>query len=139
MFKIAQRREQGQSLVEFALLLPLLLILLLGVLDLGRVFYVLVALKDAADEGATYAAIRPLDTQGIQLRTADASGSLVTIDPAQVTVVRPATVVPGAPITVTVEHSFEFFNPFIAPVLTSAANNSMVLHTNSTHPIISVR
>lgn len=137
--KAINRREQGQSLVEFALLVPILLILLLGVLDLGRIFYVMVALKDAADEGATYAAIRPSDTDGIRLRTAEATDALVQIDPAQVVVARPAQLVPGAPITVTIAHAFQFFNPFVAPVLPNSVNNSIVLHTTATHPIITVR
>lgn len=33
------RREEGQSLVEFALILPLLLLLLVGIFDFGRIFY----------------------------------------------------------------------------------------------------
>lgn len=34
------RNEKGQSLAEFALILPLLLLLIVGIVDLGRVLYV---------------------------------------------------------------------------------------------------
>jgi len=50
-------RQQSQSLVEFAIVAPLLLIFLFGVVDFGRVIYVYVTLNQAVNEGAR-AAIR---------------------------------------------------------------------------------
>lgn len=50
------RHQRGQSLTEFALVLPVLLIILGGVLDLGRLYYAYVAVTDVAGEGASYAA-----------------------------------------------------------------------------------
>jgi hypothetical protein len=55
----APRSLLGQSLVEFALLLPLLLLLLLGAIDFGRVFFGWVAVNNAARVGADYAATQP--------------------------------------------------------------------------------
>jgi hypothetical protein len=46
----------GQSLVEFALILPILLLLTAGVVDLARVFASYIALSDAAREAALFAA-----------------------------------------------------------------------------------
>ncbi len=46
---------RGQSTVEFALSVPLLLLLLFGVVDLGRVFQAYVTVYHAAREGARYA------------------------------------------------------------------------------------
>ena len=63
-----RKKEKGQSIVEIALLLPVLLLMLLGLVDFGRVYYVMVALKDAAQEGAAYAAARPNDGTGIAER-----------------------------------------------------------------------
>ena len=45
----------GQSLTEFALLLPVLLAIMLGGLDLGRVFFAYVTVQNASREGARYA------------------------------------------------------------------------------------
>ena len=45
-------RERGASLVEFALVLPLFLLLIGGMVDLGRAFYTEVMLTNAAREGA---------------------------------------------------------------------------------------
>ena len=50
-------KEQGQSLVELAMSLVLLLTLLAGLVDFGRAFLTFVALRDAAQEGAAYASI----------------------------------------------------------------------------------
>jgi len=53
----AKRQERGgQSILEFTLMLPVLLVILAGVLDLGRLFYAYVAVADVAGEGAGYAA-----------------------------------------------------------------------------------
>lgn len=48
---------RGQSLVEFALTLPFLLVMLLVALDVGRLFFVYVGVQNAAREAAAYAAI----------------------------------------------------------------------------------
>jgi hypothetical protein len=52
-------RSRGQTLVEFAIVLPVLLFMLLGALDLGRVFMGWVVLNNAARVGANYAAAHP--------------------------------------------------------------------------------
>ena len=55
--KPKDRNESGQSLMELALSMTVLLILLAGVVDLGRAFFTYIALRDAAQEGASYAAV----------------------------------------------------------------------------------
>jgi hypothetical protein len=51
----ATRRERGQALVEFALTFPILLLILVAVVDLGRAFYAGVVAEQAAREGARLA------------------------------------------------------------------------------------
>jgi Flp pilus assembly protein TadG len=46
------RSSRGVSAVEFALVLPILLILLLGIVDYGWVFFVRLTMTNAAREGA---------------------------------------------------------------------------------------
>ncbi len=46
------RSARGQSLVEFSLILPILLVLLLGIADLGRVFAAGIAMQAAGRDGA---------------------------------------------------------------------------------------
>ena len=50
-------KEQGQSLVELSISLVVLLILAAGLVDLGRAFFTYITLRDAAQEGASYASV----------------------------------------------------------------------------------
>ena len=52
---------RGQSLVEFALVLPLVLVIMLGLFDLGRVVFINNSLSDGARDGARHASTRPRD------------------------------------------------------------------------------
>ncbi len=111
--------KRGQSIVEVALVLPLLALLLTGLLDFGRAFFVTVALNDAAAEGAVYAASHPTDLTGT---TARARGSLegtplIVPDQVQVTITcaggNCSSVSGGAAITVTTTYPFTFITPLI--------------------------
>jgi Flp pilus assembly protein TadG len=53
------RGEDGTSLVEFALVAPVLLLLLVGILDLGRAVNAFVTVSNAAREGSHYAILHP--------------------------------------------------------------------------------
>lgn len=75
-------RFQGQSLVEFTLIVVFLLILLGGIIDVGRALALYARLADAAQEGAAYASIHPNDTAGIEARAlaqTESSTAQVTI------------------------------------------------------------
>jgi len=126
-------KERGQSLTEFVLILPILLVILAGVLDLGRLYYTHVAIADAAMEGATYAAINPDDTDGILERAQDASGGLVQIDPDLVEVAFPPGMEPGAPVIVTVSYEFTMATPFINVIL---PDGMLLLCISSAEPIL---
>lgn len=54
--ELVRRRQRGQGLVELAVVLPFLLIILLGALDLGRAFFAYAAISNAAYEAARQAA-----------------------------------------------------------------------------------
>jgi Flp pilus assembly protein TadG len=53
----ALRREDGQALTEFALVLPLLLVLIMGIIQFGFVFKDYIAVTDATRVGARQAAV----------------------------------------------------------------------------------
>lgn len=51
--------KKGQSLLEFAITLPLLLIIVSGVFDLGRLYFTHIAMEDGVGEAALYVSINP--------------------------------------------------------------------------------
>ena len=63
--------EHGQSMVELALTITILMILLAGVIDMGRAFFTYMAMRDAAQEGAAYGSLNPYDESGIRARVWD--------------------------------------------------------------------
>lgn len=50
-----RRKSRGQSIVEFAILLPLMVLILALAADFGRAFTAYIAISSAAREGAAYA------------------------------------------------------------------------------------
>lgn len=53
--------EKGAAAVEFALIVPIFLVLVLGIFEFGRAFNIQVSLSEAAREAARYAAINYAD------------------------------------------------------------------------------
>src|SRR6266550_4403695 len=75
-------RRSGQALVEFAISVPILVLLVAGVLELGRGYAFAMATSDAARDGARYVAGKTSTTNGPGLAN---MCSLVTADLASVT------------------------------------------------------
>ncbi|MET1008704.1 MAG: TadE family protein [Gaiellaceae bacterium] len=55
--RISQKRQQGQTLTEFAMVLPLLALLLFAVIQFGIVFHQYVTLTDAVRAGGRQGAV----------------------------------------------------------------------------------
>jgi len=64
----ATQNEAGAALVEFVLVLPLLLVLLLGMLDLGKAFNYWIDETHLAHEGARFAAVNKNPGPGASLQ-----------------------------------------------------------------------
>jgi Flp pilus assembly protein TadG len=56
-----RRRQEGQALVEFALVLPFLLMIVLGIIQFGVLFHNYLTLTDAVRAGARQAAVSRTD------------------------------------------------------------------------------
>jgi Flp pilus assembly protein TadG len=65
--------ERGQSLVELAITLPILILLLLGTLDFGMAIFSYSMLRDAAQEGAFYGSFNPSNVAEIENRARNIS------------------------------------------------------------------
>jgi Flp pilus assembly protein TadG len=57
--------ESGQTLLEFALMLPFMMLLLLGIAELGRAIFITMAVTNAATAGAEYGSQNPIDASDI--------------------------------------------------------------------------
>jgi len=100
--------DAGQSLVEFAMILPLMLVMLFGLVDFGRAFYTWLVITNAAREGARVGAVQQ-PSGAINTRiTESASG----INMAKLTVA--LTNVQGArgtPVVVDLTYDFDYVTP----------------------------
>ena len=59
-----RHKSRGQSLVEFALVLPVLMLVVLIAIDFGRAFLSVISVTNASRIGASYAAGHPVGTFG---------------------------------------------------------------------------
>jgi len=60
--------QEGQSLIEFAISLVVLLIMLAGIVDSGRALFTYLALRESAEEGALYGSTDPTNSSAIEAR-----------------------------------------------------------------------
>ena len=73
-------RSRGQALVEFSLIIPIFLLLLISLFDLGRAVFTFNTLTNAAREGARIAIVNQ-DKPSIILRAKQASALIELNDP----------------------------------------------------------
>ena len=59
-------KERGQDLAEYALILPIFLLIMMSIFDMGRAVYSYSALQNSVREGARYGIIHPDDITGIE-------------------------------------------------------------------------
>jgi Flp pilus assembly protein TadG len=116
----SKRSERGQSLVELAISLLILLYLLSGAVEFGIAFFQFVQLRDAAQEGALYGSMNPTDTAGITARIRGSSNS-----PIDLSTITPEITYSGAPcegngITVKLTFNHQIFMPFIPQLIGSS-------------------
>ena len=138
-----QGRVYGQSLVELSLILPVFVMMVMGVVDLGRVFYTYEALANAAREGARYCALHGYDPYqtNVSLGTSDrvlnelgstVSGVSVTGSPGS-SVCDTSAIEEGNTLTVSASATFTPITPLIAAFfpnhtsVTLTASASMVM------------
>jgi Flp pilus assembly protein TadG len=114
-------RERGQSFVELAISLVILLLLVGGVVDLGRGFFSFMALRDSVQEGALYGSINPTLTQEIKNHVLDSSNmipDMIGSDDITVTIIGTACTGNGIQVTATYS-DFPITMPFMGAVLGS--------------------
>jgi Flp pilus assembly protein TadG len=79
--KPTRKEKSGQSLVELAVSVMVIMLLVLGAVETGMAIFQYVTISDAAQEGANYASINPDKEQDIKYRVyAAASDVLPNLD-----------------------------------------------------------
>lgn len=103
----ARGADSGAAAVEFAIMLPLLLLLVFGIIDFGRALNAQVTITQAAREGARLTALnQPNVTARTQAAATGLSGVGVTIVSSC-----PQGAGPGVNADVKVTYSFKFITP----------------------------
>ncbi len=139
-------RSRGQSIVELALILPVLMLLVASTLDLGRMFYSQITITNAAREGAYEAAYNPSSFQAnavchsttnrVMCRVlSEAKGSFVVVQKNDVSVACNPSCAKGIGnnVTVTVQGHFTLLTPLMAPFL---GGNNVTLTSTATAQVI---
>jgi len=125
--KVKSGKATGQAITEFALTLPIMLIVAIGLFDIGRAYYSLIVVTNASREGARYLSLHPDDSTNTPAFTDtkaaavnEAQNSFITLTSSDVTVSGcvDGDPIPGCdaetPIRVTVTHRYRpvFWAPF---------------------------
>jgi len=104
-----RRRDRGAQAVEFALVLPLLLLIIFAIIDFGRMLNAQITINEAAREGARAAAL---------VNDSEASARIATVtsglDQSRLSVNIsgcPNSPDPTADATVTIVYDFQFITP----------------------------
>ena len=126
--------QSGQSLVEFAISLTVILYLLVGAVEFGIALFQYVQLRDAAQEGAIYGAINPGTENAAAIQKAEAAirahvraASTSPIDLSDPSVVPDENITievtggrcEGEAITVGINFDHRVFLPFISDLIGS--------------------
>jgi hypothetical protein len=117
-----RHKEKGQSLLELAISLMLILTLLAGAVDFGLAFFSWVAIRDASQEGAIIGSVVPVDPSGnlnpeIEARIRDVSTTPVDMADASrvhINITLGSPPCPGQPITVEVVYDYQSITPVLS-------------------------
>jgi Flp pilus assembly protein TadG len=123
--RFLKHRRRGDSIVEFALVMPILLLILFGILEVGRVLDAWIVVKNAAREGARIGTLATTSTTAqtnaqqaatAYLQTAFASRT----DVDQTFVQVPAVSATSDNVQVNVEADVHIYTPFMQAILSAS-------------------
>ena len=110
----ASKRESGQSLAEFAILLPVLMGVVIGIFEFGRAWNVDQVLTNAAREGGRLAVVET-SSEGDVMDAVETALTNAALDPSLATItVDGMDDGYGTQATVQVEYPYEFV--FLGPI-----------------------
>jgi hypothetical protein len=118
--------KKGQSLVEMALVLPIILILFMGMIEFSRIFGSYLLINHASREGARLAAIGKTDAE-IQANVASKVNILDVSDLEIILTPGDGARVTGEDVRVCVKYKLEIY----APLITSFISNPFQMEANT--------
>jgi Flp pilus assembly protein TadG len=112
------KSQRGQSLVELALTLPVIILVLFGILEFGRISYSYIVITHAAREGARAGAVGKTDAEIVAtiretapLPNADTNLHITKLEPSE------SARTSGLPLTVEVAYDVELVTPLFDKLL----------------------
>ena len=103
---------RGNAVIEFALTLPILLLVVFGITELGRMIMTTNVLNTASREGARYAAVNPAsDSTNVRARVLEVL-TAASVEPSSITVTYD---VAGNSVTVQATVDFEILSKSVLP------------------------
>lgn len=112
----SRKGHSGQALIEFTLFVTLLFLAIAAAVDIANGLLIYTALTDAAQEGATYAAIAPTCTAAIEERALSIiDPTLPSLEGLSVSIEYLGTPTPGNAVTVRVEGDYQLLFP-LSPI-----------------------
>ena len=118
----ARRRDRGAAAVEFALVVPLLVLLVVGIAELGRAYHVQSTLSGAAREGVRIMALQ--SSPSATRATVKAYAVGLGLTDGQIAV-SPTSCTTGGTATVTITYPFDFITSFLGADITITGRGSM--------------
>ncbi len=107
MNELRVRSERGQSMVEFAVVLPVLALLLFGILQFGITFHHYLTLTDAVRQGARIAAVSRHESDPVKVTRDKVRASAVNLDQSKLVItVSSPTWKHGDDVTVTATYPY---------------------------------
>jgi Flp pilus assembly protein TadG len=120
-----RQKSSAQAMVEAALILPILILLLTGVVDFGRVLYHQEVLANAAREGARAASNASATSTTIE--TAVITAALpVVLTASNVTITPSGTRTSGSSVTVSASFNLGLITPAMQAILTSYLSGGLI-------------
>lgn len=126
----AGRQARGQSLVEFALVVPIFVLIVLGIFDVGRAVFNYSTVANAAREGAREAVVNQ-DAVAVRAAAKDAGIGLGLTD-ADITLAPCAA--QDCPYSVTVTYDYEPVTPLIGPLFNPTLSSTAVMPVEFKNP-----
>ena len=117
------KNNKGQAMIEMAIILPILLLLVLGIFDFGRILYSQILLEKNARYAARVGIVKNSDSEIMQAINESSSGLdssrlNIVIDPSQ------SARSSGDSLRVKLDYDIDIFTPLMSNIIGSPVNIS---------------